>query len=726
MNQPATQHSTFNIQHFLGLFLVLAAFFILTMGGHTYSRDEETMFYTTEALARSGHFTLPTGLPVVDTIKLADGNEVSKYGPLKSVLQLPLYWLGNAVAGGYPDEQHGFITRLYVGAFNPLVQAATAALLFLFAARLGYRRRAALLVALLYAFATFAWPHSRTEFAEPLSALLMFAALYFAWRGGRASTHQGSGQQGGIYPAPTEGDNTRDVAGGAAGGINPTPTNREIAPQPLIPHSSLLIPNLFSGLLLAAALATKFQNLIVFPIILAYVAWLAWKGRGASRWWLAVGGWLAGFVVGYLPLGLYNLYFFGGFFSSGYGDASGIKDIVFAIPMNQGLYDLLLSPGKGLLWFAPPVMLLPFAIPFAWRRNAALTLACVATLLVHILFYSMNRFWHGDGSWGPRYLMPALPFALLPVTALIERLWPAPAEGAANRSTRLSPLLLGRTAVILLAAFGISGQLFGSAVNFDSYINQTYQDKGDSVSADTYRYFTVEGSPLLGQVRMLADRWREWQPNLNPPADAITLASGFSISEGKGGAPLPRWTTGAGIIKLSAPTGALSLTLTLADHRPPPLPRASVQVINDYGSSVAREVSGTALPDGVSKQYRLDFAGPPQQGHTVAILSDTWNPWTAGIPRDEVIGIDLTSLQPSLKLPIVGATITSMPQHSAKQRFDWFYRPDYHHLIDHWRWYVAYSGLNPAQQDGLANSIYILSGTMLILGLICFLPLRRA
>ncbi|PZR98496.1 MAG: hypothetical protein DLM69_08610 [Candidatus Chloroheliales bacterium] len=704
------QNSKFIIQHSLGLFLTLAAFFVLTMGGHTYSRDEETMFVTSEALARNAHFTLPSGLPVVDTIKLSDGSEVSKYGPLKSLLQLPLYWLGNAIAGGYPDGQHGFITRLYVSIFNPLVQAAIAALLFLFATGLGYRRRAALLVALLYAFATFSWPHSRTQFAEPLSALLMFASLYFAWRG-----TSGSGQQGVMNHAPTETDNV------GAQFITP-----DAEPMTIIPHSSLLTPHFVSGLLLAAALATKFQNLIVFPIIFVYVFWLV-RRRGGSRWWLGVIGWLAGFVIGYLPLGLYNSHFFGGFFSSGYGDASGIKDIVFAIPMNQGLYDLLLSPGKGLLWFAPPVMLLPFAIPLAWRRNAALTSACVATVLVHILFYSMNRFWHGDGSWGPRYLMPALPFALLPVAALIERLWPTPQpNNAASRPARSYLVLLpGRAAVMLLAAFGVTGQLFGSAVNFDSYINQTYQDNSDSYSADTYRYFTVEGSPLLGHVWMLADRWREWQPNLNPPADAITFASGFSISEGNGGAPLPRWTTGAGIIKLSAPS-PFSLTLILADHRPPPLPRAQVQVISDYGSSAAREISGAALPDGVSKQYHLDFAGPGQQSRTVAILSDTWNPALLGIPRDETIGIDLTSLQPSVNLPVVGAAVISMPQHSAKQRFDWFYRPDYHHLLDHWRWYVAYSGLSPTQQDGLANSIYMLGGIMLILGLICFLPLRRA
>ena len=714
MNQPPKiQNPKSEIQIAVGLFLVLSAFIVLTMGGHTYSRDEETMFATSEALAQSGQFILPKGLPVVDVVKLADGSEVSKYGPLKPILQLPIYWLGSSIGNGFDAGYRPFINRMFVGIFNPLTHAAIAALLFLFAVRLGYRRRVGYFVALLYAFATFAWPHSRTEFAEPLSALLMFASLYFAWRGGGDRRNYAN-----VLPSPGEADSVAHLA------PSPTPPEgRGRITTWFTQHSALNTQHWVSGLLMSAALATKFQNLIIIPVIFAYVVWLAWRGRGTTRWWLPIGGWLAGFVVGYIPLGLYNLHFFGGFFSSGYGDAASIKDIIFAIPINEGLYDLLLSPGKGLLWFAPPVLLLPFAVALFWRRDAALLIACIAVLLVHVLFYAMNRFWHADGSWGPRYLMPTLPFALLPLAALIERLWPAPLLDQSNpRRTRLLP---ARAVVILVAALGLSVQLFGSAVNFDSYINQTYADHGgDTGAGDQYRYFTIEGSPLFGQARMLAARIAEWQPNLIPPANTITLASGFSISEGQNGAPFPRWTNGAGMIKLSAPSSPFSLTLTLTDHRPPSLPRASVQVIADYGAPAAQAISGTALPDGISKQYRLAFV-TPTQSHTIAILSDTWNPWTAGIPRDETIGIDLTALQPSVSLPVVGATLPTMPQHSAKQRFDWFYRPGYDHLLDLWRWYVAYSGLSADQQERLAAPIYISCGAMLILGIICFLPLRR-
>ena len=709
MKELTIHHSPFTIYHFAGLFLVLAAFFVLTMGGHTYSSDEETLFATSEALAQQGqfNFTQANNSPTVQGFTLPDGSAISKYGPLKPLLQVPLYWLGNVAAGGYPPSQHAFITRLYVGIFNPLVQAAIAALLFLFATRLGYRQRVGLFIALLYAFATFAWPHSRTQFAEPLSALLLFASLYFAWRG--------LGQQGVVNPAPKQDCDVaaqfNALASGQQGAINPAPT-ADVEPQPIPPpthHSSLITHHSVSGLLMAAALATKLQNGLVLPIILAYVVWLGWQHRNTMRWWLMPAAWLGGFAIGYIPLGLYNLRYFGGPFSSGY-TAVGETDF-FSYPFGAGLFNLLLSPGKGLLWFALPILLLPFAIPRFWRQQQALAVACLAVLLIHPLFYANLSAWHGDGSWGPRYLMPALPFAILPLAPLIAALW----AGGPQRAL----IWLGRSAVIFLVAISVSVQLFGAAVNFDTYLNATVaQFHRNTTAADNYRYYTTAGSPIFGQPRWFADRWAEWQPNLDPPADAVALVSGFTTSEGKAGAPLPRWTTGTGIIYL--PSSATSLTLTLADYRPPNLPRASVQVIAAYGTSNAHVVAAQPAANGAVSYRLIPNSGGAQQ---IAIVSDTWNPASTGIARDETLGMDVLGLTTAPSLPTVGAAIIPMPQQNDREQFYWFYRSDIHHLIDAWQWYAAQSGLSPAQQDDLARPIYISCAAMFILGLLCaFLP----
>lgn len=87
--------------------------------------------------------------------------------------------------------------------------------------------------------------------------------------------------------------------------------------------------------------------------------------------------------------------------------------VSFDTPLLQGLYGLLFSPGKGLVWLAPPLLLLCWS---GWRRwrtqrwEAGLVLAVFVPMLV---FYAMYHFWEGGVSWGPRYLLPFVPLLVL-------------------------------------------------------------------------------------------------------------------------------------------------------------------------------------------------------------------------------------------------------------------------------------------------------------------------
>ncbi len=627
------------------LFCGVVAVLLLTMSGHHYARDEETLFAMTETLARYGHFDLAPDIPLTGVAASPGGGYYAPYGPLKPLLQLPLYLQGNVAAHDYPAAFQPFITRLYVAAFNPLVQGAIASLLFLLVVRLGYRVRTATLLALLFAFATFAFPHARTGFAEPLSCLLILLATYLL-----ASATRGS-------------------RGWLAGWL--------------------------AGACLALAAATKFQNLLVLPIFALWVLepgrWLGWwRGRkplaaDALRpplrpLWRRIVAFAVGFGLAYLPLGLYNSRAFGGPFTSGYGRGDGI---LLVTPFFDGLYDLLISPGKGYFWFAPPTILFFFAIGRFWRAQRSLAAVCLAIIVAHLIFYATNRFWHGDGSWGPRYLMPTLPFALLPIAALVEDAW-------AVRQYAM------RAAVIGLAVLGLSGQLFGAAVNFDTYINLTYNQRAnDTAAGDDYRYYTVAGSPLLGHARLLATRLGQWQAN--PPA-SLGLTSGWSVNEGAA-ANLPRWTNGQGVAQINY-TAAYTLTVLIADHRPPSLPRAKVRVL--LGDQPA---TASLAADGV----HTTFAAASSGNHALVIASDTWNPAQVGIARDETLGVSVEQIAVYTTeglLPLAPApNLPAMPLQSAKQRFDWFYRTDYPHLLDHWYWYASRSGLDPAAVARLSGAV---------------------
>ena len=142
-------------------------------------------------------------------------------------------------------------------------------------------------------------------------------------------------------------------------------------------------------------------------------------------------------------------------------------------------YGLTISSGKGLLWYSPPIILAIVGWWPFWRRWHAEALLCLGIVLAHFAFYGRIFAWHGDGSWGPRYLMVMLPFAILPLVALLE--------GLRRRPIRL-------TLVSTVVAAGIVVQLLGVLVNFDWYILRS--DQGT-------RHFSPPASPILVHARML-------------------------------------------------------------------------------------------------------------------------------------------------------------------------------------------------------------------------------
>ncbi|HET7771998.1 MAG TPA: hypothetical protein VFN74_24715, partial [Chloroflexota bacterium] len=102
------------------------------------------------------------------------------------------------------------------------------------------------------------------------------------------------------------------------------------------------------------------------------------------------------------------------------GAAQGLGLGWLDFPLWNGLYGLLVSPGKGLLWYMPVVLLalaglVPFVRAQRWRALLFLGLP-----LAYLLTYGSKGVWHGGG-WGPRYLVPVIP--LLVVVSLPALAW---------------------------------------------------------------------------------------------------------------------------------------------------------------------------------------------------------------------------------------------------------------------------------------------------------------
>jgi hypothetical protein len=77
----------------MAVFLILSGFYLLTMSGHTYSSDEETMLAVTRGLIERGDVAVVVedGAPVSALCPGRDGRVYSPYGVLPSLLAIPLH-----------------------------------------------------------------------------------------------------------------------------------------------------------------------------------------------------------------------------------------------------------------------------------------------------------------------------------------------------------------------------------------------------------------------------------------------------------------------------------------------------------------------------------------------------------------------------------------------------------------------------------------------------------
>lgn len=612
----------------VALFLFLFGWLLLLSSGHTYTSDEETMLAVAQSLVARGSFALEPDFLMNYGAGGTDGQRYSRYGPGQSVLLVPFVVLGETLAATGPDFARSFIVRLWVALLPALVTAATGAVLYAWVRAMGYRVRIALAIGLLYGTTSLAMPYSRTLFAEPTATLFLVLGGY----GIRRAT----------WPWWL-------VAGAAA----------------------------------AAALAVKVQVALALPVLAVYALLVSWQGVSAATLRAVLGRGIAG-VAGAMPLiGLYLLYnnaLFGNPFTSGYGSLDPTAEL--GVAWYEGLHGLLTSSGKGLLIFSPVVLLGLVGIPMQWRQQWRESVLAVLMLLIHLAFYMRLNYWHGDGSWGPRYMVFVVPFLMLPAAGLLAWL-------ATQRKPALN--VLAGTVVILSLAV----QLLPILANMNTYMQ---------LSDQYTRFFTPAASPIVGHWQLFNARLEAWLVRYLPPTNTAVLRDGFSYSEGdrKQGELLPRWTYGDAEVWLYPdPTRPLDGRIVVGDHRPWPLERAQFELLLD-GQPLA-SVQRTDLT-GEQIMWELAFTLPPEYLHTgtrLTLHSDTWNPTraTTDNPRNEDLGLLLEHLsltQGDTTLTLREALPIPSVKRGRRDLWLWYYDTPNQHLLDHWLWYITVTGMPTA------------------------------
>ena len=496
----------------LWLFLLLLSLYSLTQAGDFLISDGEVVFQTTVALARGEGLPLECNPGLPQIVPGVDGQCFSKYG-----LGMPLLAAGPFLFAGFltqtvmPRADAMVLGHFFVSFMNLGITAGTGVVLYAFARDLYASRWLGLVLALIYGIATSAWPYSKVFFSEPLIAFLLILAAYAIHRyhGPRAVGWLAVAGAALGYAVFTK---VATVVALPAFGLyllwrlftrpwpreEPPPPPREIAPA--APNNFIRI-----GPRLAARQAMRRPSrradpdaINRFPVPLRGTQPVARARATAPRAQrayetaprrkvltrqallpevalpLAV---IAAPMLLCLVMALWhNAVRFGSPFDSGYSDEG------FTTPFYVGLYGFLLSSGKSIFLYAPPVALSLPAMLLWWRRRPAETLLCAGIFLVTLVYYSSWWAWHGGWSWGPRFLVPTLPFLVLPLGVLLqERRW-------------------ARWAMVGLAAASVGVQLLGALVDFNAYIGEIV---ADNPANEAMYIFYPWLSPLIGHLRYL-------------------------------------------------------------------------------------------------------------------------------------------------------------------------------------------------------------------------------
>jgi hypothetical protein len=190
-------------------------------------------------------------------------------------------------------------------------------------------------------------------------------------------------------------------------------------------------------------------------------------------------------------LGYFNYTRFGNVLQLGYTSNPNVSYGAFVAPW-QGLMGLLLSSGKGLLWYCPVVMVGLILWRSFHTRFPALSITLLSAVMFRVCFIASRSDWHAGFSLGPRYLVLIVPLLILPAGETVA---------AWLRKEHISKLWL----FSLLTLVFISEQLYfsvGEIFSFFHTIKWAYTLNGVDPFFHDIIYLDLHASPLLSLLEL--------------------------------------------------------------------------------------------------------------------------------------------------------------------------------------------------------------------------------
>lgn len=446
--------SRIKIAFFIFLFVFVSAVYAFTLQGVPAGGDAVGMYLVTHAIAQDRTvFPEPSGAVFLHHGR--GGRMVSKFGIGQSIAELPLALLAQTSTGRFhvldPASAYRYFVSYFITSFTSPALALLAILItFLWMGRMGFAESERLFATLCLAFGSLMWSSSKVLMSESTQAAALAVAAYALFR-------------------------YRDKSGARW----------------------MAVASAAMGFLFA----TKAVMIVTAPVFCIY---FFWPGRKSKLTPAAVVAALLPFAVFAAVTLWYNDARFGNPLNFGYYTENNRDSLFrFNVPLWMGLHGLLLSSGKGLLFYCPFILLSLFAWGRFYRERPAEAFLCAAVPAVIALAFAKWNQWHGDFAWGPRFLAPAMPFLAVPIGYYFrDARWPA------------------RTVAVGLLALSVWIQTIGVSVNYNEYFILTKSDIPYQIfihpNSPDFRdewpnvHYVPEFSPLAGHAwlfrHMVEDR----------------------------------------------------------------------------------------------------------------------------------------------------------------------------------------------------------------------------
>ena len=291
-----------------------------------------------------------------------DGKRFMVYNPGQTIIFIPIYYIANLVS---TDEANAYYFSAFCVSFlNYMVHALCAFILFKIALLLGAVKKQAYLLSIFFGLTSYSFVFAQSTYEHHFEMFFILLSVYFAQK--KDANHAG----------------------------------------------------LLSGLMLSLGLVFRTTSILAVPAIL-----LLQKNNNER---LKV---LMSLTIGVAFVLLYNYYRFGNPLETGYSLAWSLAhsdkfDFWSFSGFPEAFFGFLFSPGKGLIFFSTTIVIALFGIKTFWEKQRLIFYAILLISAAYLIIFSLNFAWHGSiWSYGPRYILPVIPFLYLPIIYLKPHKW---------------------------------------------------------------------------------------------------------------------------------------------------------------------------------------------------------------------------------------------------------------------------------------------------------------